>query len=229
MYKLNYMFGTFMDKIQVGIIEDHHIFCELLANILNSRQDMEVVVCEYTGKALLEEIEQKNIDLLILDLVLSDVDFFSLIEKIRRINNFVKIMVFTAETNPLIITSVLNSRVDGFFSKCENLQEIFSAINTVLNDEMYISENIAKLIEENNFDTSINITKLTKREKEILYHIARGKTTSEISDNLNISIMTVDTHRKNIRRKLQLQSPNELITFAVSIKPHLKQLEYYNI
>ena len=228
-YLLNHIFGKGMSKIQIGIIEDHHIFCELLANILNVRSDMEVVVCGYSGKTLLKEIEQKEIDLLILDLILSDFDFFSLIEKVRKTNSMVKIMVFTAETNPLIITSVLNSQVDGFFSKSENLKKIFQAIDDILNEKMYVSKNITKLIEEQNLDLSLDITKLTKREKEILCHIAHGKSTSNISEKLNISSMTVDTHRKNIRRKLNLQTHNELITFAVSIKPHLKSLDYYNI
>lgn len=210
-----------MDQVRIAIIDDHHIFCDLLAKSLNLRSDIDVVLQCYNGKDLLEDIKHTELDILILDLALQDIDCFTLIDKLREINKDLKILVLSAETNPSIITSVLNMQVDGFFSKSEDYAEVYQAIESVMHGKKYISKKIKEFSEKHNGKNGTDINILTSREKDILSLISGGFSSNEISDKLNISLNTVDTHRKNIRKKLNMKSHSELIKFAVENKKYL--------
>lgn len=210
-----------MDQIRIAVIDDHHIFCDLLAKSLNLKDNIEVVLQCYNGKDLLEDLKHIDFDILILDLALQDIDCFTLIEKIREIKQDIRILVLSAETNPAIITSVLNMQVDGFFSKSEDYEEVYQAIDSVMKGEKYISKRIREFSAKNNGKNGVDINKLTSREKDIISLISGGYSSNEISEKLRISENTVDTHRKNIRKKLNMKSHSELIKFAVENKKYL--------
>jgi len=195
----------------VFICEDHQIVIDGIVHILNKSGQYGPVSSYKTVGALLEALESNSPDFLILDLNLPDQNSLSYIAKVRKDHPELGVLVLTMHNDPLLADKVLREGADGFLLKDFGEEELLYALNVVNMGDKYINPKI-KRVRPNAFNSSPLF--LTKREKQIIRETAQGRSSVEIASNLYISPHTVNTHRRNIYKKLNISNIRELITFA---------------
>ncbi len=205
----------------VALVDDHPIVAVGVKGMLSKDSRIQFVHHAFCGEDILEYLSQYTVDLLLLDLNLPDFDFLDLIKAVQNIVSSTKIIAYTAYNDCQLVKNVLQAGVDGYLLKTTAPDQFRKAINYVLTQkDVFIGEGVqingSKISNpkklKDDFQKSLS---LSKREKEILELISQGYTSSTISQALFISKYTVETHRKNILRKLNFNSSTELVKFAV--------------
>jgi len=215
-----------MPKIRVFVADDHNIVRRGLISILSLMEDVEVVGEAEDGRTAVEQVMK-----IIPDLVLMDVSMPNLngMEATRRIKNRmpeVRVLVLSAHDNEAYVLESLRSGANGYILKNTSADDLHAAIRVVNSGQAYFSPGISKILAEDYVrrvtDPSNteaipppNGPRLTDREREILQLIAEGLSHQQISDQLHISIRTVDTHRNNIIQKLDIHDAAGLVTYAI--------------
>ncbi|OQY40251.1 MAG: hypothetical protein B6229_02195 [Spirochaetaceae bacterium 4572_7] len=196
------------------IVDDHPIFLNGLANVLNSLiEDIEIEE-EINGKSAIKKILNKNYDLVILDFRLKDITGLQILKEVKH-NVTSKFIMVTMYNDNEILSEVLKAGADGYVLKENTVTEMQKAIETVFNDKIYVDSFFDRLdnYEENYSLKNINL--LTKQEKNILKLISNKYSSKEIAEKLSISFKTVDNHRSNISHKLKLKGKNSLLLFSI--------------
>lgn len=187
------------------IVDDHQLFVDGLSRILLDVPDFSVVGILNDGENLMQEIEVNTIDLVLLDIQLAGKSGLELCTEIRNANSKVKIILISMIQAPHIMKLAEKSGANGFIPKTTDATILKEIILKICHGEnVFHAENIE--------NSEINL--LTDREMEIIYLIKQGQKTKAIAEKLFLSEYTVETHRKNILRKLHLGSANELIAYA---------------
>ncbi len=206
---------------KIALVDDHPIVAIGVKAMLEKDTQKKLVYHAYCGEEILQFLTQHPIDLLLLDLNLPDYEYLDLIRAVQAIAPSMKIVAYTAYDDPSLMKCVLRLGIDGYLLKTTPPERFRNALNKVLTcEEVYIGASIyveeKKQIQEKSLkDDFQKRLSLSKREKEILSLISQGYTSSTISQALYISKYTVETHRKNILRKLNFSSSTELVKFAV--------------
>jgi len=214
--------------IRVVIAEDHMALVDGIKSFFVDSDEIKFVGNAKNGEELIEQVKIHKPDLVITDIRMPIMDGFTAVEELLEINPNLNILVFTMFDTYPAISRMLDLGVKGYILKNSGLNILINAIKAVANGKQYVSKVVYESLEigkyEENKKSQIEIDRikqrklLTKREKQILYHIAQRKTTVEISEELGISVKTVETHRKNMHRKLKLKGRNELYVFAAENK-----------
>jgi two-component system nitrate/nitrite response regulator NarL len=210
-----------VEKIRVVIADDHPIVTAGVNALLLKEPGKELIGSAPSGKELFKLLAQKRADVLLLDLNIPGEDFSKTIKKLKENHPFLRIVAYTSYNHPDLIKSVVDLKVDGFLLKNSTKQDFLKAIEMVRAGEFFMSREVRLTTpQENPTDTVLmdGFQKrlcLSKREQEILRFISRGFTSQGIGKELFISRYTVETHRKNILRKLNFNSSTELVKFAV--------------
>lgn len=206
---------------RIALVDDHPIVGIGVRAMLERQTSFQFVEHAFTGKEILDFLAHDKVGLLLLDLNLPDIEYAPLIKKIKGAAPKMKVCAYTAYNETALVKAVLRLGVDGYLLKTTSPDEFRQAIATIYNhDEVYIGSNVnltepkpeKKIVLKDNFQKCMS---LSKREKEILSLISQGQTSQAISQNLYISKHTVETHRKNILRKLNFSTSTELVKFAV--------------
>jgi len=204
-------------KIRILIAEDHLLFAESLSLLLEREHGLEVAGKVATGKELLEKLNDYKPDLILLDLKMPVVDGFEAAQKIRKENGHIKILVVTTYVTTKIVHDLLDLGVNGVLYKDAHPNELLEAINRVtIENGIYIqkpiSEKMEAMVPKDEFLVKYN---LSKRELEIIQLLKEGKSTKQIAAELFLAEYTVDTHKKNIYRKLGVNNMASLLQFVV--------------
>jgi DNA-binding NarL/FixJ family response regulator len=210
------------DKIRVIIADDHPIVITGVQALLAKELNKELVATASSGKELLKILTQKKADVLLLDLNIPGEDYSLNIRRVKDGYPFLRVIAYTSYNHPDLVKAVVDLKVDGFLLKNSPKQELNTAIEKVRHGEFYMSKEVKLAqVEEEKFTDTVLVDGfqkrlcLSKREQEILRFISRGFTSQGIGNALYISRFTVETHRKNILRKLNFSSSTELVKFAV--------------
>lgn len=211
-----------MDALKrVVIAEDNKLFRELLKSMLINRDGFEIVGEAEDGLGAIRMTLKKKPDLLFLDLSMPRLNGFSAIKDIKLQNPDVKILILTIHEADEYILEAFESGVDGYCVKNASLEELFVAIQSVLDGKKYISPGIADNVMEGYLEgrkrlkTTTVWETITQREKEVLKLLAEGYMNKEIGDLLNISVKTVEKHRANIMTKLDMHNVSALTAYAI--------------
>lgn len=206
-------------KIRVLIADDHRIFRQGLRSLLESQPDVEVLGEAENGRTLIKMARQLDPDLVILDVAMPEMNGIDAAHKIRELGSGTKILALSMHSDSRFVTQMLKAGADGYLLKDCAFNELTDAMQTVLQNRVYLSPGVTDLVVraylESAGEDGRTSTALTSREREILQLIAEGKNTLEIAGLLNISGKTVDTHRRQIMRKLDLHSVAELTKYAI--------------
>lgn len=203
-------------SIKIAILDDHQIVIDGLRLLLKDQANLEVVA-EFThGEKLLNEISSLPIDLLITDIMMPGMDGFEVAKQARALlpNLFIIALSMNGE-GPLADKMIHEAGVNGYLLKTADKHELLQAINSVTSGETYFSKEIVEelkhyaVLKKQNEEIH-----LTAREIEIIQCIANDLSNKQIADQLFISERTVETHRKNIFRKVDIHSVVGLIDFA---------------
>jgi len=201
---------------RIFLVEDHPVFREGLAKLLHAEPDL--TVCGEAGDARvgLKSILKLKPDLAVVDLSLPGKSGLELIKEIRALKLPVKLLVVSMFDEALYAQRVLRAGGDGYIMKQEDPQEIIFAIRDVLAGHIYVTEDVfedsTKPVKEKR---SGQLDQLTDSELEVLELLGQGRSAPEISRELGLTGAEATTHINSIRRKLDLNSQNALVRYAV--------------
>ncbi len=202
----------------VLIVDDHPMIREGLTARINAQPDMAVCGEASEAGAALELLEKKNPDLMIVDLALKSGHGLDLIKRVGRLGKGAKVLVVSAYDEALFAERALRAGAHGYVNKQEAQEQVIDAIRTVLRGERYLSAAMAQRLVGQAIGGAVEhtgIESLSDREIEVFELIGRGKGSRAIAEELELSVHTIETHRENIRRKLNLASGSELVQRAV--------------
>jgi DNA-binding NarL/FixJ family response regulator len=201
---------------KIFILDDHPIIRDLLGKLLESELDFTCCGGADTAAAALEQIQRTMPDLVIVDISLkSGRNGLEFTKDIRSIYPTLPLLVFSMHDEALYAERVLRAGANGYVSKSEPSSTVVDAIRHVLDGEVYVSKQTSKLMIKHflrgaaEYSTS-SVNRLTDRELEVFELVGRGKTTSQISSDLNLTSKTVETYRGRIKVKLGLSNATEL-------------------
>ena len=171
------------------------------------------------GTDTLTYLEKSSVDIVLLDVNLPDINGVEMVPKILNIKSNIGIIGLSTYSEPSIINQMIKKGVKGYLLKNVTGEELVDAITQVHQGDFYFSSEIQKILADSVTQESGDLPKLTRREKHILTLIAEGKTTNRIAEELFISPLTVETHRRNLMQKLEVSNAASLI--KVAIEKHL--------
>ena len=200
---------------KIVICEDHPIYSNGLEDFL--KDYFQVSGIFKSGLELISFLKNNKIDILLLDLNLIDINGVEVIETLKNLHIKPKIVVISMYNDKMLIEKCKKLNIHGYCSKHVLNSELLEILNNLEDDVFVVDSSIKEKI--NTFKTSISKESfekkinLTKREKELITLISKGFSTKEIANELFVSTFTVDTHKKNIYKKLDIKSVAELVTF----------------
>ncbi len=208
-------------KRRVLIADDHKIFREGLKALLESREGIQVLGEAENGRTLTKMTRQLRPDLVIIDVAMPEMNGIEATRQLREIDAGIKVLALSMHSDSRFVTQMLKAGANGYLLKDCAFNELAEAIQTVFQNRVYLSPGITDLVVKAYLENSADEADpdkpgaLTAREREILQLVAEGKNTQEIADLLNFSGKTVDTHRRQIMKKLDLHSIAELTKYAI--------------
>jgi DNA-binding NarL/FixJ family response regulator len=202
-------------SVRVFIVDDHPVVVAGLQSLLGQLPDIEVAGAVSSAFDAIPFLQANEVDVILLDINLPDISGIELCKRIHKEFPSLKILGISTFSERSYISRMIENGASGYLIKSASAQEIAEAINTVLKGKMYVSVSIEHALRPLSSKPLDSLPPLTKREKEILHHIAEGLTNNQIAEKLFISPLTVDSHRKNLLTKLNVNNTASLVRFAV--------------
>lgn len=202
-----------MSKIKLFIAEDHHIVLAGMVKLFENDLDFEVVGTASTCAQAVEEIMKSNPDVLLTDISFPDGDGISLIQKIRIKKGQIKTICLTMHKEQGYVAKAYEAGIEGYLLKETELNEIKTTIKGVVAGQKFYGSTLFDFKTESVVDGTLK-EKLTLRELEVIKLVCDGLTSKKIADKLFLSVYTIDTHRKNIYSKLNIDNMGALIKMA---------------
>lgn len=202
-------------KLKIAILDDHPLIIEGLSLLFSKSNEYEVITGFKSSAELFEYNELKSIDILLLDVFLSDSNGIDVCLKITK--NYPKIIVLgmSSQSERSIVLQMIKNGANGYLLKSASLDEFIYCIKNAINGTIVFSKEVEKLMNKANFNDLKSVPRLTRREKEILKLLIEGMSTQEISDKLFLSFLTTQTHRRNLLNKFQVKNVAELVSYAL--------------
>ena len=206
-------------KKKVYLVDDHPIMRQGLAQLINHEPDLIVVGEANDAHDALTGILEFSPDLVIIDISLPGKNGLELIKDIRAHQRNVALLIHSMHDESLYVERVLRAGAQGYIMKQEGARKLIEAVRKVLSGEIYVSSSMSGKILEifsgRRSNSQDPVESLSDRQFEIFQMIGQGKGTRAISEELSVSVKTVDAHRANIKEKLHLSSGVELVRYAV--------------
>ncbi len=207
------------EKARVVIVDDHPIVRHGISRLLNREEDLCVTGEAENSAEALKLLEADLPDVALIDLVLDGESGLDLIAEIRTRWPKLPLLVESMHDAPDYLERVLKSGAQGFVNKKESISRLPDAIRRVLSGKTYIGEDmmevLARSLASDEPDEEEKISELSEREIEVLELIAQGYRPRQIAETLHVSPKTVNSHRENMKRKLELANTAELDQFAI--------------
>lgn len=212
------------DKITVHIADDHQILIDGVMAVLGLERDIDVVGYSLNGQQVIDWFEENSADVLVLDINMPILDGLEVLKKFQSMDDVPKIIILSSYDDIKLIKEVLGMGAMGFVPKKSAGEHIVRAIKQVYKGEQYFSDEVkekmmktlmGKPMHSTDNPEGVLINSLTRREYQILKLIAQQYTTREIGEALGISESTVETHRKNLIKKVNVKNTVGLAIFAM--------------
>lgn len=207
-------------KSRVFIVDDHPIVRQGLKGLISQAPDLMVCGEAETIFDALKAVEQLNPDIAIVDISLKGESGVDLIKDIRIRYPNLPVLTLSMYDEAIYAERVLRAGARGYVTKEEAAENVLSAIRQVLSGQIFLSERmsakmLSKLVGGRSEAAGLSIDRLSDRELQIFELIGRGMSTRMIAETLHLSIKTVESHRANIKEKLQIESASELLQQAI--------------
>jgi DNA-binding NarL/FixJ family response regulator len=208
-------------KRKIVIAEDHKILREGLKSLLGTTEDLEIVAEAADGLEAIRHVENHRPELLLLDISMPKMNGISVIRDLKSRLPETKILVLTIHESEDYILEAFHAGLNGYCLKDANYSELLTAIRSVLDGKTYLSPSISEKVLAGFLDDRKTLKSrsswdmLTQREREVIKLVGEGYKNKEISDYLCISVKTVEKHRSNIMRKLDVHTSSGLTAIAI--------------
>jgi DNA-binding NarL/FixJ family response regulator len=203
------------DPIKIIIVDDHPIVIEGLSMIFSDTIKFKIEATFTKGLDLLEYEAMDEIDVLLLDVFLADANGIDLCKNIKQKHPKVVVLGMSSQSERSLVMQFIQNGASGYLLKNASLEEFYDCIEKAMNGEIVFSNEVKQVISKLEVSDFKKTPSLTRREKEILQLLAKGKNTQEIAESLFLSFLTVQTHRRNILSKLEAKNVAELVTIAI--------------
>jgi len=207
-------------KISVVLADDHAIIREGLKSLLE-RREITVSAIAKNGREAIESAILHQPDVVIMDIAMPDLNGMEATAAIRHEVPHTKIIGLSMHSGKHIIDKMFASGASGYILKESAFEELYDAIQEVLKGRFYLTPSIARMYvdsDENEFQSLEDISKskgISKKEREVLQLVAEGLKTRDIAQRLNLSVKTVESHRRNMMKKLSIFTIAGLTKFAI--------------
>ena len=207
-------------KRRIFLVDDHPVLRDGLRRLLEAESDLQVCGEAESARKAYDRIEAMSPELAIIDISLPGPSGIELIKGLKSRFPALRMLVLSMHDEALYAERALRAGAMGYVMKQVPTEYLLTAVRRVLKDEIYLSQSLSSqflgsLVSQKSKVGSI-LGKLSDREFEIVRLIGKGFTTGEVAKELCISGKTVESHRGNIRRKLNLRSGSELVRFAMA-------------
>ncbi len=203
-------------KITIIIFDDHNLVAEMWSELINSDERFSVIaICNDTSAKSIELVKTKKPDVVIMDINIQPLSGIDATKLVRKESPGSKIIGVSMHNQPSFAKRMLKNGATGYVTKSSNRNEMFEAIIAVSSGEKYICKEIQENLSKQIFvdDDTPDISKLSEREIDVLKHIKDGLSSKEIAEKLFLSSRTVEVHRSNILKKLNLKNTASLLKF----------------
>jgi len=198
---------------RIAIVDDHPMVAEGIQAILESYDDIDVVATCCSGQEILDRASALAADVILLDLNMPGINGLTATELLLEAHAETRILILSMHDSPEYIATALSHGAMGYVLKDVPTEEIKTAIDTVMTGQRYLCTGAkGSLVPEDGSDARAT---LTGREQTVLLQLAKGRSNKEVAAALNISVRTVETHRKNIKSKLGISSTAGLTRYAL--------------
>lgn len=207
-------------RIRVLLADDHKIVREGLRSLLEKESDFEVTAVADNGRVAVQLASEMRPDVVVMDIAMPEMNGIEATRRITAENPEIKVLALSMHSARRFVVEVLSAGAKGYLLKDCAADELVRAIHTVAAEKIYLSPDVADQIVKDYVkhvpdSQPTAFSQLSTREKEVLQLIAEGRNTKEIAFTLAVSIKTVETHRQQIMKKLNLQSVAGLTRYAI--------------
>lgn len=205
-----------MSVINVMLVDDHAVVRMGFKLLLESASDIKVVAEAESGEQAIRAYIEQQPDVIVMDITMPGIGGMEAIERIMARDPQAKILVLSAHEDSVHPKRVLSAGALGYLTKRSAAEELIKAIRTVAGRKMYLEASIAQQMAIQQLSGEKNpVDVLSAREFEVFIALAKGNTTNEIAETLNLSPRTVGTHLYNIKQKLNASTSADLALMAM--------------
>lgn len=215
-----------MEKITILIADDHTLVRETWSFILNTDPRFTVIAESGSGEEAIELSQKLRPNIVIMDINLPGMNGIEATQQIRKFSPASKILGVSLHTQPTYARKMIQKGAMGYVTKNSSKEEMFKAITEIHAGKKYICEEIKNILSDqviSGEDQNTGLNSLSQREIQIISYIKKGDSSKEIAEALNISVKTVEVHRYNVLKKLNLKNAAALVNFINN-----SQLEFDN-
>jgi two-component system response regulator NreC len=223
------------DKITVLLCDDHTLFREGIKAILRDEASIEILDEAENGREAVSKAQRLNPDVVLMDIAMPDLGGFEATSRILKANPKIKILILTMYEEEEVITRCLRAGASGYVLKDAPRSDLIHAIDVVKRGGQYLSSRALKKVVRQHVkgpqfvqsggkgaktgkSMATDYERLSDREREVLKLLADGLALKEIASRLLLSVKTVDTHKTNMMRKLDLHDRAAVIKYAIQLK-----------
>jgi DNA-binding NarL/FixJ family response regulator len=210
-----------MEKTKILIADDHRMVRQGLINLFSTHKKFEIIAETGSGQEAVQLALSHFPDIVIIKIGMPDLNGMEATKQILSKNSAIKIIALSVHTQKRYVMGMLNAGGSGYLLKSCPFQELITAIEVVLSGRIYLCHDISAVVVESALASEQNkmgslFSLLSQREREILQLLSEGHKNKSIAEKLHISTKTVQVHRTNLKKKLNLNSTAELTKYAIS-------------
>lgn len=203
-----------LKKINIVLVDDHQMLRDGLRNLIEQRADFQILGEASDGREAIKLCTKLQPDVVITDVAMPSLNGIESAKQILKENPNIKIIGLSMHANRKFVQAMFKAGGYGYLLKDGDVNELITAITTVMENRKYLSKNINQDY-LNSLNETEDLNKISSRETEVLQLLTEGKSSKEIGELLFLSPKTVDVHRNNLMKKLELYTIPELTKFAI--------------
>lgn len=207
------------NRYRTVIVDDHPIVISGISGLLSGFDSVEITAKLTSGEMLLNYMEDNDADLILMDIFMPGITGVDLCKTIKQKHPKIIIIGMSSQSERSLVMQFIQNGGNGYILKSASFDEFKSCIEKAMQGEIVFSDEVKTIISQPNWDDLNKIPSLSRREKDIVEMLSKGKSTQEIADELFLSFLTVQTHRRNILQKYKTKNVAELI--AILLKNNL--------